>query len=462
VTSLLSRIEAVVGDDGVRVDADVLERHSVDWSRTAAQRPAAVIRPASSDQVAGVLALCRSAAQPIVVQGGLSGVCGAATPRRGEFALTLERMSAIEAVDTDGLLVVAEAGAILQRVQEAAAAAGLLFPLDLGARGSCTVGGNIATNAGGNRVIRYGTMRNLVLGLEVVLADGSVVPARQRILKDATGYDLKQWFIGAEGTLGVVTRATLRVEPRPQSANSALLAVPDFDAVRTVLSSLRRELVGGPSAFEVMWADYWQSVAATRARLGLSLDGAHAYFVLVEHEGFDDALDSERFAAALGRLVERGAIADAVVAQSARERDAFWQVRDAVADVLSAMRHPVTFDVGLAAAGMPRFLERLQRAFEARLPGTRAVHVAHLGDGTLHILADAVELAREHEVADVVYATVAELGASVSTEHGIGMLKRDYLRHSRSAAELAMMRGLKSLLDPSGILGRGRILSDPA
>lgn len=453
ISSLLSQF----GTDAVVTDPVALEAYAVDWSRTARCVPPAALRPASVPELQSMLAECVAKRQPLVIQGGRTGVCGGATPQVGELALSLERMRRVLEIDVDGRYLVAEAGATLQAVQDAAAAHDLLFPLDLGARGTCTIGGNIATNAGGNRVIRYGTCRDLVLSIEAVLPNGQVLPARQRILKDTTGYDLKQLMIGAEGTTGVITSAVLKLSTRPSSWNAALLGARDFDGVQQVLAHARRTLVGGPSAFEVLWNDCWTASVAARG-VPAPLGPDHEYYVLIEHEGEQESADRAAFQALLERLVEAGYVADAALAQSERERQLFWALRDSVADILTGMRAPLTFDVGMRIADVPAFVAEVRSRLKAIDPSMTVICLGHLGDGTVHLLLDVRDANDPTEASQAIYGALPAGTGSVSTEHGIGVMKRMYLSQSRTEGELVLMRSLKQSIDPYGILNRARVL----
>ncbi|HEY8520161.1 MAG TPA: FAD-binding oxidoreductase [Gammaproteobacteria bacterium] len=450
-----------LGRDAVLVGEAAGPRHRVDWSGENPCPPVAVLRPRSTDEVAAALAICSAARQPVVVQGGLTGLSGGATPRPGEIALSLERMSGIEEIDRASQTLTALAGTPLQAVQQAAADAGYLFPLDLGARGSCSIGGNIATNAGGNQVIRFGMMRNLVLGLEAVLADGTVVSSMNRMLKNNAGYDLKQLFIGTEGTLGVVTRAVLRLFPQQPVKSTALCAVPGFDEAVALLQHLQARLGGGLSAFEAMWASYYhyvlEHVPGTRGPFA----ERHPLYVLIAAEGADPELDRERLESALRDAFEKGFATDAALAQSEREAQAFWAIRDGIAEITPLLKPLLAFDVSMPIGEMPAFLARVEREFRARLerPVTNLVF-GHLGDNNLHLAVTTGDAADLERLAAVVYEATGAHGGSVSAEHGVGMLRRKYLHHSRTPEEIALMRTLKRALDPLGILNPGRVLPE--
>jgi FAD/FMN-containing dehydrogenase len=447
-----------LGADKVLTGDAIGARYCVDFSHENACAPLAVLRPASTDEVAAILRECHRARQGVVIQGGLTGLAGGATPQRDEIAISLERLTGIEEIDRAAQTMTVRAGTPLQTVQQTAADAGYLFPLDLGARGSCTVGGNIATNAGGNQVIRFGMMRNLVLGLEAVLADGSVVSSMNKMLKNNAGYDLKQLFIGTEGTLGVVTRAVLRLWPKLPSKVTALCALRGFDDAVQLLHALQARLGGSLSAFEAMWAGYFHYVLEHMPALRSPFAERHPLYALVEIEGTEHAADTARLEAALGDSLESRVVADAVVAQSARESQNLWAIRDAIGDVTPTLQPLLAFDVSVAVDSMAPFLATVDGAF-ARFPDpvTNLVF-GHIGDSNLH-LAVTTHHARDLErLCDAVYGAVGAHGGSISAEHGVGTLRRQYLHHSRSSAEIDLMRRLKTALDPHGILNAQRVL----
>jgi FAD/FMN-containing dehydrogenase len=456
VEVLLSRL----GADTVLAGETIGARYRVDFSHENARTPLAVLRPASTHEVAVILRECHRARQRVVIQGGLTGLAGGATPQTGEIAISLERLVGVEEIDRAAQTMTVRAGTPLQTVQQAAADAGYLFPLDLGARGSCTIGGNIATNAGGNQVIRFGMMRNLVLGLEAVLADGSVVSSMNKMLKNNAGYDLKQLFIGTEGTLGIVTRAVLRLWPKLPSKVTALCALRGFDEAVALLHALQARLGGSLSAFEAMWAGYFHYVLEHMPALRSPFAERHALYALVEIEGTEHAADTARLEAVLADSLESGIVADAVLAQSARDAKSLWSIRDGIGDVTPTLQPLLAFDVSLPIDSMASFLSTVDAEF-ARFPDpvTNLVF-GHIGDSNLH-LAVTTHRARDlGNLCDVVYGAVGRHAGSISAEHGVGTLRRDYLHHSRSAAEIDVMRRLKAALDPHGILNTGRVMPD--
>ena len=455
---LIATLKQALGDAAVLTGDDVGAAHRVDFSHENPCLPAAVVRPASTEEVAAVLAACHRARQPVVVQGGLTGLAGGATPQAGEIALSLERMTGIEALDRTSETVTVRAGTPLAVVQQAAADAGFLFPLDLGARGSCTVGGNIATNAGGNQVIRFGMMRNLVLGLEAVLADGTTVSSMNDLIKNNAGYDLKQLFIGTEGTLGVVTRAVLRVFPRLPSKGTALCALRGFDETVALLRSLQARMGTSLSAFEAMWADYFHYVLAHLGTLASPFEERYPLYALIEIEGTDQTADREKLEETLGAALQSAIVADAAVAQSERETREFWAIRDGIGDVTPTLQPLNAFDVSLSLDSMPGFLARVSGEFaHLRKPVTNLVF-GHIGDNNLHLAVTTHDAHDQERLCDIVYTAVGDYRGSISAEHGIGTLRRAYLHYSRSPTEIDLMRRLKSALDPHGILNPNRVL----
>ncbi len=459
-TSLPALLELLAGDlspGGVVSGADISERHHSDWTRQGPCPPLAVLRPRTTEEVSRVLRRCNAVSQPVVVQGGLTGLAGGATPRPGEIALSLERLVGIEEVDTSGGTMRVLAGTPLGVVQDTAERHGLQFPLDLGARGSCSIGGNISTNAGGNRVIRYGMTRALVLGLEAVLADGTVVSSLNAMLKNNAGYDLKQLFVGTEGTLGVVTRAVLRLYPLPGERLTAFVATDSFEALVKLLAAARATLGGQLSSFEVMWSDYYEYALEQLAVSNRPFGVRHPHYALIEVEALDPAHDTERLGDFLARLLGEGVAADAVLARSLDEAARLWRVRDAAGELIPRLPNPVAYDISLPIAAMPDYVERITREGAALLRGRPAFIFGHLGDGNLHVISSLHSYADLAAYDGIVYGALAGIG-SVSAEHGIGVLKRKWLGLSRQPDEIALMRSLKAALDPRGILNPGRVI----
>ncbi len=444
--TLLQELEGLLGEKGVRREPQAF-------------LPDVILRPASTAEVAAVLKLCSAARQPLVPIGGLTGLVNGHVQTDGEFGLSLERMNAIEEIDEVNRTMTVQAGCILQVAAEAAEDSGLLLPLDLGARGSATVGGNVATNAGGNRVIRYGMMRDMVLGLEVVLADGTVVDSLNKMLKNNTGYDLKQWFIGAEGTLGVITRVVIRLRPLPRSQNTALLAVPDFHAVGQLLRWLDGHTAGTLSAYEVMWPSFYEYITREGSLHAPPLPHGSPYYVLVETLGSEPEADAERFEQTLADAMEQGLVTDAVLARSQAERNALWEIRDDVLDFFNL--GPITiFDISITVDRMEAFVADLEREVNTG-EGAFSIIFGHLGDCNLHVILGNSDPQRfdAEALENALYTLVERFHGSVSAEHGVGLSKRPYLHCSRSETELTLMYRLKKMLDPDNILNPNKIFS---
>ena len=435
--------------------AAVDQAHSP-WTRLG--EPLAVVRPGSTAEVAAVLRAANAAGAAVVPWGGKTGLVDGAMAD-GAIALSLDRMTAIETIDTDQSTMTVQAGCGLETACRAADDAGLFLPLDFGARGSATIGGAVSTNAGGNRVLRFGMARDMVLGLEAVLADGTVLTSLNGLIKNNAGYDLKQLFIGSEGTLGVVTRAVLRLRPKPASQDTALLAVDSFDALPRVLRRLEAELGGQLSAFEVMWPQFYDLVTTPPATGRPILPVGHGFYVLVETLGADPIADSARFEGVLAGVLGEGLVVDAAIAQSGAERARMWALRDDVAQ--TARNGPIqTFDVSAPLAGMESYLAEVHAMLDRALPNATLTVFGHLGDGNLHLIVGGVDVGRREAVEAIVYAPLAARHGSVSAEHGIGLQKRAWLGFSRSPEEIALMGLLKRTLDPNGILNPAKVLAD--
>ena len=454
MAQVIAEIASALGADSVITGADLTAHARGAWGQV--QAPLALVRPRSTDEVATAVRLAHQGGASIVPWGGRTGLVDG-TAAGGAIALSLERMNSIEKIDRQTSTMQVQAGAIVQTVCEAAESEGLFLPLDLGARGSATIGGVISTNAGGNHVIRYGMMRDMVLGIEAVLANGEVIDCLRPLIKNNTGYDLKQLFIGSEGTLGIVTRASLRLRPLPSSQDVALIGVSSFANVVSLLRLLERDLGGSLSAFEVMWPDFFHLVTSAPAKGVSPLSGKHAFYVLVESLGYNESSDSALFAGALERALEDRLIEDAVIAKSKAERTALWALRD---DVMQTARLGpiVTFDVSLRIADMENYIARVRQALTARWASASLVVFGHLGDGNLHLIAGVGDRGADHEVENIVYGALEGLNGSISAEHGIGLRKRAYLHLSRSPAEIGLMRAIKTAMDPTGVLNPGKVI----
>ncbi len=460
MSDLIQQLRGIVGNDGVVAGRDLEQRACSYWDPSPL-RAKALVRPRSTEELSRVMKLCHELDQPVVTHGGLTGVVEGVAASEQELVVSLERMTAIEEIDTVGRTAIVQAGAILQTVQETVAELDLYFPLDLGARGSCTIGGNVATNAGGINVIRYGMMRELVLGLEAVMADGTVISSMNRMLKNNAGYDLKQLFIGTEGTLGIVTRVVLKLKEAPASHNTAMVALESFDAVTQLLKFMERKLAGHLSAYEVMWGEYFQAVTAPGFhRSPMSRD--HAYYVVMETNGADSVADAAQFMSALEEAVESGLVVDAVIPKSEAERTALWDIREDF-EAITEVHPTFLYDVSLPIVHMDEYIQQVESRLAARWPEGKCYVLGHIGDGNLHLfvtpkITAGIKDHNLHAQADKhVYEPLMPYGGSVSAEHGIGVEKRDWLGSCRSEPELALMRQLKHSLDPKNLLNPGKI-----
>ena len=454
---LIEKLAAIVGDANVLTGEQVSAR-AVGWADRRPCQARAIVRPGSTDEVSRVLAECHAAGQPVVVFGGLTGLVQGSVAGGHEIALSLERMHRIESIDPIGRTMTVQAGAAIERIQEEAEKHGLLYPVDFGARGSAHIGGSAATNAGGNGVIRYGMTRDSVLGLEAVLADGTVIPAMNRMIKNNAAYDVKQLFIGSEGTLGVITRLVLRLRESPRSTQSALVACPTFTDVTRFLKQIDGALGGSLSAFELMWNEFYRMVTTPPSKGAPPLPQTHDYYVLVESAGGDPTRDQAQFEEAIAGAIEAGLVVDAVVCASEAQREALWSLRDDVEGIFR-LGMPVAFDVSLPLAEMEGYVAEVVGRLEREWPAYRRFVFGHLGDGNLHIVAAGPpSVEARHGIERCVYEPLASRAGSVSAEHGIGREKRPWLELCRSPAEIALMQKLKQALDPKGILNPGRVL----
>lgn len=454
---LIRNLTRIVGKKGILLGQDVAERKAGIFIEDNVKAKI-IVRPRNTEEISKILLLCNQMKQPVVPHGGLTGLAEAAITTKDEIVISSERMTEIEEIDPIGRTLTAQAGAKLQSIQEAAEKESMFFPLDLGARGSCTIGGNASTNAGGNRVIRYGMTRELVLGLEAVLADGTVISSMNKMLKNNAGYDLKQMFIGTEGTLGIISRVVLRLQEKPLSQNTALLSAHSFKQVTDLLKYVDTGLGGNLTAFEVMWNDFYTLVTTSPAKNQPPIPQEYSYYVLVEYCGSDQNKDYEHFNELLNLALEREIINDAVVAQSETDRLKLWAIRD---DVEQQFQYgPIKiFDVSLPINKMESYIEQVKSKMSNYWKDFHCTVFGHLGDGNLHLItavgsddAESIKLMEE-----CVYEPLRSIRGSVSGEHGIGLEKKKYLHISRTKEELDLMKTLKKTLDPNNILNPGKI-----
>ena len=470
MTSLLDTLRSIVGDAHVLTEGD-LTAWEQDWRRRVRGKALAVVRPASTPEVAAVVKACAAAGTAIVPQGGNTGLAVGSTPDASgtQIVLSLTRMNAVRNVDTDNLTMTVEAGCILQNLQEVARNAGALFPLSLAAEGSCTIGGNLGTNAGGTQVVRYGNTRDLCLGLEVVTPQGEVWSGLKGLRKDNTGYDLRDLFIGSEGTLGVITAATLKLYPRPAAQLTAWAAVPSMEHAVALLGLAHQHLGAGLTGFEVM------------GRFALGLVHKHMpqlrvpfieqedvpYGVLLENSDSESEDHARtRFEQLLEAALEQGLVTDAVVAENIAQAHNLWHIRESISLAQAEEGLNIKHDISIPVSRIPEFVRQADAALAAAIPGVRFVNFGHLGDGNLHYNiqapaegdARAFLRAQEENVNTIVYDTVEQFDGSISAEHGVGELKRHKLVKHKSAVALGLMHAIKGALDPQGTMNPGRVL----
>ena len=467
MNTLLDSLRAAVGPAHVLADGD-LSAWELDWRKRYRGKALAVVRPGTTEEVAEVVRACARHGAAIVPQGGNTGLVGGSVPDASgtQVLLSLQRMNRVRAIDAANLTMTVDAGCVLQSVQEAAAAEGLLFPLSLAAEGSCTIGGNLATNAGGTQVLRYGNARELCLGLEVVTAEGAVWEGLSGLRKDNTGYDLRDLYIGSEGTLGIITAATLKLYPRPAARVTALAAVSTLDDAVQLLQLAQARLGAGLTGFEVMGAFALELVARHFPQIRQPL-AASPWMVLLEQSDTESEAHARGlFEAMLETALEQGTITDAAVAESIDQSRSLWHLRESIPLAQAEEGLNIKHDISVPVSRIPTFVAHTDAALAHAFPGARLVNFGHLGDGNLHYNVQApagtvaADFLRAHEAAvnELVYDAVAAHGGSISAEHGIGALKLDELTRRKPAVALDLMRAVKRALDPENRLNPGRLI----
>lgn len=452
---LLQKIHAIVGDNGLVADERVAQRSNDSWGQGSC--PAvAIVRPTTTEEVSQVMALCHAAGQTVVPHGGLTGLALGAQCKPGDLVLSLERMNQIERLDTKGATVTVQAGVVIEELQNRAAAEDLLFAVDWGARGSAQVGGMLAANAGGNKVVKYGMARAQVLGLEVVLADGRVMSNMRETIKDNSGYDLKQLFIGSEGTLGIITRAVLRLWPSAPARQTALVACSDFDSVLELLNRLKQTLEGKLSAFEALWSSFYNFMTIETGRNKEFIKAEHPFYVLVESECVDAERGREQFLEVLGELLEQEIIVDAVIAETNQQAADLWAMRDDIEAMVENLSPLIAYDISLPLRDMEEYTRRVNEMLAEKYASHTCLTFGHLGDGNIHFCVGPVD--DKPSIDKLVYSLLQEYGGSISAEHGVGLGRKNYLHYCRSEVEIEMMRAMKRAFDPTGILNPGKII----
>jgi FAD/FMN-containing dehydrogenase len=462
---LLARFIAIVGAKYAVTDRQAQETYLVEMRDLYHGQTPVVLRPGSVNEVVAILKLANETKTAIVPQGGNTGLVGGQIPHHGEVVLSLTRLDKIREVDAVSNTMTCEAGVTLQRAREAAAAADRLYPQLLPSEGTCTIGGNLATNAGGVAAIAHGIARSHALGLEVVLADGRVLHNLNKLKKDNTGYDLKNLFIGSEGTLGIITAASLRLVPRPRSIETAFVGVPSPQAAVDLLGIASERTAGGVTSFELMARSGVDAVVKHDAASRNPLAGPHPWYVLVElssqaRSGLREVLEE-----ILSEGQQKGLVLDATIADNLGQGKAFWRIREMFGEVQRHIGASIKHDVSVPVAAIPAFIEEVNAAVTKFIPGCRPLPFGHVGDGNIHYNVTQPEdadkekfLARWDEVNAVVFAVVKKFGGSISAEHGVGVMKRDILPQYKDPVALELMRGLKRMLDPNGILNPGKVL----
>jgi FAD/FMN-containing dehydrogenase len=463
--ALLARFAAIVGDKYAITDAQAQAPYLIELRGLWQGHTPVVLRPASVEEVSKILKLANDSATPIVPQGGNTGLVGGQIPLHNEIVLTLNRLDRIREVDPTSNTLTCEAGVTLQRAREAAAAVDRLYPQLLPSEGSCTIGGNLSTNAGGTAAIAHGIARSHVLGVEVVLADGRVLDNLNKLKKDNTGYDLKNLFIGAEGTLGIITAAVLRLVPRPRAVETAFAGIASPEAALELLGLATERTGGEVTSFEIMTRPGIELVLQYGAGVRDPLAAPHPWYALIElssqqRDGLRQSMED-----ILAQGMERGLVQDAAIADSLEQGKAFWRLRELFSEVQRHAGGSIKEDISVPVAAVPAFIREANAAVAALIPDARPLPFGHLGDGNIHynvsqpVGADKEAfLKRWGEVNEVVFAVVKKYGGSISAEHGIGLLKRDLLPSVKDPVALDLMRGIKRLLDPKGILNPGKVL----
>jgi FAD/FMN-containing dehydrogenase len=465
---LLSNLVAISGQANVLFEGD-LSAWELDWRKRARGKALAVVRPADTAEVAAIVTACAAAGVSIVAQGGNTGLVGGSTPDDSgqQVVLSLQRMQALRHIDAANLTMTVDAGCILQSLQETAEKAGFLFPLSLAAEGSCTIGGNLATNAGGTQVVRYGNARDLCLGLEVVTAQGDIWHGLSGLRKDNTGYDLRDLFVGSEGTLGIITAATLKLYPLPAAQLTAWAAVPSLQHAATLLGLAHKHLGAGLTGFEVMGQFALSLVVKHYPQQRVPLWQDAPYCVLLENSDHEsEAHARPQFERLLEMALEQGCVTDAVVAENLGQAHQLWHIRESIPLAQAEEGLNIKHDISIAVSRIPEFVEVTDALLASAIPGVRLVNFGHLGDGNLHYNVQAPEggdaraFLRDYEEAvnTIVYDSVARFDGSISAEHGVGSVKIDKLEHHKSPVALGMMRAIKQALDPRNTMNPGRVL----
>jgi len=470
MSALLENLRTLLGPKGLidsstpTSERNIKHRATDSWGAQECHSPA-ILRPANTQELSDIMKLCHEHGQKVVTHGGCTNMTRGCVTTKDELVISLERMTSIENIDIDNRTMTVQAGVPLQTIQETSEQNNLFFALDLGARGTATIGGNIATNAGGNQVIRYGMTREQVLGLEIVLADGRILSSMNHMLKNNAGYDLKHLFIGSEGTLGIITRAVLRLRPQMPSKTTAFVATDQFCKMPRLLNHMEQALGGKLSAFETLWQSYYR-IACQSEHIGIPpLNNQYPFYILIEGCGANTEADNEQFLQALDSAMSQELITDAVLAESLQQQKTMWAIRDNI-PALFAYQPMTLFDISLPISEMESYLTEMENNVRAIDDQLFIATLGHLGDGNLHVAVglqvisrpENTGLNRKEEIENAVYAPLQQHSGSISGEHGIGLEKKPYLHLSRNQTEIDIMKQLKVLFDPKSLLNSGKII----
>ena len=457
---MLNELQAIVGDKNILHSGKEKERFTHIWKTDQPLEALAIVFPTSTEEVAAVMKLCHSKNQEVVVHGGLTNLVGGTGSQPHQVVISLEKMNRIEEIDTQSRTMTVEAGTILEHAIDAAAEKDLFLPLSFGAKGSAHVGGIVSTNAGGLRVFRYGMTRQMVLGLEAVLPNGTIITSLKKIIKDNSGYDLKQLFIGAEGTLGIVTRVTFRLMEKPSSRSSAIVALSEYKNVVALLKFLEKGLGGTLSGFELMWQRTYQAMTQPPSTYSPPLPSSYPYYVFVESLGSNRQTDFEQLTLLIEDALEKEIILDGVMAQTERELQNIWRIREDVSVLADQSPYDQHFDISLPIGVIGQEVNHAIEALE-KLPFVSSIFpFGHVADGNIHFIIGKKDQSKEiiEAINSIIYANLKKNNGSVSAEHGIGLDKKAYLSTSRNATEIKLMQLLKATIDPKNILNPGRIV----
>ena len=456
---IIAKLQQLLGPDKVLLDQDVTERFHHIWHMDSPLNAKAVLLPRTTEDISNIMKICHEYSQPVVVHGGLTNLVGSTETNQNEIVISMEKLNEIEELDPASRTMTVQAGVILETIQERAKKTDLLFPLNFGAKGSAQIGGIISTNAGGLRVFKYGMTRNLVLGLEVVLADGTIVSSMKKIIKDNSAYDVKQLFIGSEGTLGIITKAIVKLVEAPKSRTSAFVGINHYDNVVKFLKYMDSGLAGSLSGFELIWNDTFKIMTGPTASVKSPLPYDYEYYVLLESLGSDQISDQNKIENLLATAIENGTIKDAVIAANESDLNWFWKIREDVHVLVSHCNHDQHFDVSIPIPLIGQTINKMLLDLK-QIPEVENVYsFGHIADGNIHLIVGKEIQSEEliHKVNKVVYGPLQEIGGSVSAEHGIGVHKKKYLHLCRTEEEIQLMKTMKLALDPCEILNLGKI-----